>query len=140
MTTTSELPTELSDLLELAVNDARKCAKDPRYVLDMRSWHKPLMGGAACRVCMAGAVMAQDLGVSPDEYMTPDGVAWTRELFAIDNMREGFFERAAWYMGLGMPASIFAKARRCLKGPLKDDRYPWSQYLKAAAVLRKEGW
>ncbi len=60
-----ELPAKLSDLLELAVRDVQKCEAEPaRFKLHMGNWHKPDNG--ACVVCMAGAIMAQTIGV-PDQ-------------------------------------------------------------------------
>src|SRR6187431_2046651 len=97
----SALPNKLSDLLELAVRDAQACEADPRYRLDMSAWHVP-DGVGPCRVCMAGAVMAQTIHLAPSERATlfmgvsqaPAVDESARQLLAINDMRTGDFDDA----------------------------------------------
>ena len=57
----SELPDKPSELIRLALADLRKCEADPRYVIDMAEWHRPVTS-ELCSVCLAGSVMARSLG------------------------------------------------------------------------------
>ena len=57
-----ELPDKLSELIKLAVSDARKLDKLV-YIPEYASWHRPHDG--LCSVCFAGVVMAGTLGCSP---------------------------------------------------------------------------
>ena len=54
----SELPDKPSELIRLALADLRKCEADPRYLIDMAQWHRPVTS-ELCHVCLAGAVMAR---------------------------------------------------------------------------------
>jgi hypothetical protein len=87
-------PRALSEWLELALEDLRKCEQDPRYEIDMSSWHHPAEG--VCLVCLGGAVMAQT-GEVPLErttyphHMTPE---FARILQALDYLRSGDIESA----------------------------------------------
>lgn len=67
------LPNKLSGLLELAVEDAQRCAALPDiYTLDMGNWHygrrMRINGQIHCNVCMAGSVIAQTLKLDPSEH------------------------------------------------------------------------
>lgn len=111
-----ELPNKLSDLLRLAVEDAKKAEASDKYALAMGVWHVPAtvsqyymdkFGKDKCIVCMAGAVMAFSLeaplniplwpdyysGESPDdeEFLLEeeDRASTTRSLLAIDSLRTG---------------------------------------------------
>jgi hypothetical protein len=118
----NQLPDKPSELIRLAVKDMQLCEADPRYKLDMRSWHRPVEG--ACHVCMAGAVMAQTLTLSPyipincslnitgtiDFQMRQLGVEEPSEqlrllnkLRAIDAFREGYLE-AVTLLGIDLSA------------------------------------
>lgn len=61
------LPTQLGELLEIAVKDA-KAFEAAGGVLDMGTWYDRYRHGEPCHACMAGAVMAMTLKVDiPDE-------------------------------------------------------------------------
>lgn len=79
-----------SELLRLAVADVRKCLRSPRYRVDMTDWHSPAPDGV-CEVCIAGAVMAQELDGKPDEALMPDffGKIVGRRLSGLNKLREG---------------------------------------------------
>ncbi len=80
------LPRVMSELLEIALEDLRKCEADPAYDIYMGDWHRPKNG--VCWVCMAGAAMAERLGVSPEEEVSPHKCgAYMPQLAAIDNLR-----------------------------------------------------
>ena len=52
------LPDKPSELLILAMEDIERVEADPRYKIDMGSWHEP---NGKCKVCAAGSVMAKTL-------------------------------------------------------------------------------
>lgn len=89
----STLPDDLPSLIRLAVADLERCEVSEDYVVDMKFWHVP--GGAGtCFVCLAGAVMAQTLGVDAQVDATP---GWSEErckLWALDAVRSGELRRA----------------------------------------------
>lgn len=159
----ADLPDNLSDLLELSVNDAVACDRSRKYALSMGHWHKP---NGVCKVCMAGAVMVQTKGYrggievedpsEMDDIDTDDGERY----LAINNMREGEFEAAADKLGLEIPSEVIKKAEAALgmvDAPpswYKQDgdvempesftkrgaRCTWTQYLHAAKILRANGY
>lgn len=145
---TKRLPTKLSALLRLAVKDAKKIAQKKGYQLDMANWHHPFLG--KCYVCMAGAVIAIDLGAKPtndvDPYNFPPAVK--EALQAIDSMRCGDFEDACLLTQVSEKSLssrkrvAIVKARHLILKDLEQsrgDRALWSTYLKAAKVLGKAG-
>lgn len=88
-------------LLRDAIDDLEIQEKDPRYVIDMGSWHnqarvpdKP--GQRACHQCLAGAVMTQRLGADLKlHYDCNDfGANAKRALHFLDNMRDSGFGHA----------------------------------------------
>ena len=77
-TTTTTLPSLPSALIRLALNDLLACERDSRYAVDMDDWHWPTTddrGRKVCRVCLAGAVMAQTLGLPNDLAIDDDDLA-----------------------------------------------------------------
>ena len=92
----SEPPKRLSDLVELAIKDAR--GLDPDIYEPAESyWHRPSSDGL-CRICLAGAVLAGTLGYSPDLDIDPQKIGddrWERALIALEELRTGFW-RTAW--------------------------------------------
>ena len=101
-------PKKLSDLIGLAVRDARTLDRGT-YIPDCWAWHTPGRNNK-CRVCLAGAVMAGTLRVKAktevvrgtNEYTltTDDGEspvedkAWSTALYAIDSARGGDWAKA----------------------------------------------
>jgi hypothetical protein len=92
-----------SELLELAMNDLEKCEADPRYEISMESWHDP--NGEICKVCLAGAVMAQTCGLPIN--MVSSGLAkdvgedWEKGTDALNAFRMGKINLALRYIGYG---------------------------------------
>ena len=58
------LPKKLWKLLALGVYDMKEIMKNPDYEFYMHEWHEPVKveGRDICKVCMAGAVLANTLG------------------------------------------------------------------------------
>jgi hypothetical protein len=89
---------QLSPLLEIAIPALRQIEKDPRYEVDMSTWHNPLRS-AKCHVCMAGAVLAS-FGTSPLADLLPRETLCTAQLEAIDMLRRGHVRSALYILGL----------------------------------------
>lgn len=97
---TKTLPDTLSGLIDVALTDLRAIEQDKRYVVDMIQWHRP--AGGRCYVCLAGAVMAQELGVALDAYCWPSTVSddLAFKLLALEYLRSGKVRLAMDYMKL----------------------------------------
>lgn len=63
-----KLPDLPSELLTLALADLEAVHRDPRYVVQMHTWHTPDYDKVQCAVCLAGAVIAKSLGALPCQY------------------------------------------------------------------------
>ena len=101
-----EPPERLSDLIELAIEDARKLDRNlyqPNYL----RWH---LGAdreqdaivpvrPVCMICLAGAVMANTLGAERYADCTPDTFdsKWDRALGDLDEVRMGYFNLLEYY-------------------------------------------
>lgn len=129
----TRLPDKLSDLLELAVNDAEAIEKTPGYVLRMGTWHYFERDTNTCMVCMAGAVMARSLGVERDRSV--DLWAYdkdtTEKLARIDDLRTGITRN---YVGLAALTKVFVESRNN-----SSRRASWATYRAAVAKLREAG-
>ena len=72
MSTKQHLPKTPSALIRAALRDLRACEADDRYVVDMDEWHGPATddrGKEVCKVSLAGAVMAQTLGLPREQFI-----------------------------------------------------------------------
>ena len=126
MNRTTPPPTKLSDLIELAIGDARRLDRSV-YVPSWKQWHEPRKPKARdgnapatsetpkCLVYLAGAVIAGTLGYAPEntvdiaepeqakaDTMTVPDVKWKSALWALDWIREGqwtdgFLALHGWY-------------------------------------------
>ncbi len=102
------LPDKLSDLLEVAVQDLKSViAKPEEYVVDMRAWFQT---GKLCRVCLAGSMLTQTVQMSKVDAedfvrLKLSGTEHCRgneiclKLLAVDCVRQGYFDRAMFFMG-----------------------------------------
>lgn len=75
------LPENFSDFVELAVEDLKKCIVDPRYEINIGSWHEPSKYGT-CIVCLGGAVLAQS-------FHMPRHVSF----FSLESIDQGLMNR-----------------------------------------------
>lgn len=148
------LPSKLSDLLELAVNDAQKAAKMPGVELDMTYWQ---VGANAvnktCKVCMAGAVLlcekATNVTTDAPHYKNLMDIADGPTVIAmcrIDAARKGAVLAAtAFNTGFNEPhMGTQFSTYDCLK-PIREDykidqqRASWKAYRQAIRRLRRNG-
>ena len=101
MNNTGGPPEKLSDLIELAITDARALNRET-YVPNHCVWHNPEPNNQ-CSVCLAGAIIARTLGRRPEAKVAAESAeaalndgsepiesrAWRYALHAIDDAREG---------------------------------------------------
>jgi len=84
------LPKTPSKFISMALKDLRKIEKDERYIVDMGNWHYTRNSRGPCYVCLAGAVMARELGSDPGEWRVPGNFPRvTTKLWALDYLRRG---------------------------------------------------
>lgn len=106
MTGETELPNSLPDLIDVAAADMEKVMADPRYKLNMGTWHEGRSFERACVVCLAGSVMACTLKVPVDHtaWLTDFSYDVSRKLSAINDVRLGYIYDA--YRNLGQPPPV----------------------------------
>ena len=112
----SELPDKPSQLIRHAILDLKLIPELPNgddYEIDMHEWHTPIYDTFSerphgCLVCFAGAVMARTLGVSFDEFTTPErfDAATTRKLNALDDFRWGQIDYGLARMEIPHPPEL----------------------------------
>lgn len=104
-----ELPKKPSKLLRLVLEDISKVRKNPKYVLDMGTWHF-FMGGK-CHVCFAGAVISQSLKMNGEYDLDPMSFNSDirKRLYALDSLRLGSIWEAIC-LDLGYSQDSFDKS------------------------------
>jgi len=138
------LPNSVPALTELAVRNSIRCEEQPeKYRLNMGAWVYRQNGSRKIDVCMAGAVMAQTLGVRPKEgeQLSPTLLLdprTRRRIFAVDEVRGGWILQAYRFLDQSPPHGWRAVKDAIQAGygrPCR--RAPWSVYLHAAQTLRR---
>jgi len=139
-----------SDLLRLAVRDARAVSKRPNTQLNMHAiaQNRESYGADVCHVCMAGAVMLKSLGMEPDSKNglrkacadayapgTGEETPFTR----INDLRQGNMCSVVTY-GDARNATVKA-AGAMIRDKVSSVtlRAPWAVYLRAADLLESVG-
>lgn len=129
----SQLPDTLSALILVALADLEAVEKSDTYVVNMGQWHSPSLnagpkGQLQCRVCFAGAVMAQTLGEHPGSYVSigafGDDIG---KLTALDTLRYGDLEAALYEFychGHEKNARLEEKATLIIAAILETGYYP----------------
>lgn len=101
------LPEKLSMAIRVALADLERCEADPRYEIDMGTWHEPVnisvplpevrAPEVECTVCLAGAAIA-GLGYPTSAFVWPKGnISGTRladQMLALDCIMRGLVEEA----------------------------------------------
>ena len=88
----------LADLLRIVVRDMKMVKDDPLYHLNVEVWHEPINPtSGACAVCIAGAVMAGEMGVLRQKDMEPYDfdTKTCGLLLVIDTLRTGWTDSVA---------------------------------------------
>lgn len=99
------LPNKPSELIRVAIRDFREVLRLKKYRINMGTWHQPTPRGKTCQVCLAGAVIARSLAVSPKKEHCPmdrQG-ATSRKLQALNAFRVGSFGAAFHDLGIATP-------------------------------------
>ena len=100
------LPDRPSELLQLALDDLRKCEADPRFVIDMRYWLVAKTN--TCHVCLAGSVMAQSLGANVEFDCSPGSFDrdTLKKLMALNYFRQGCIQLGYESLGRKRPTQV----------------------------------
>jgi len=132
--TTSKLPDTPSALIRVALADLKKCEAMPGYRIDMTTFHTPTSNDV-CLVCLAGAVMAQTLGVMKGGYSTPAHCPEELEkLIALDCFRVGDVEMGLCELGIEAPQDLLELWRGELEfTDYHDDPAQFHQDMEALA-------
>ena len=130
------LPTKISALLSLALDDLQKARKHPDYEINMGYWRKMDFYQGRCLVCLSGALLSFTLKnknycVSPSDF---DDETRNR-LLALDQLRRGNI-----YLGLNK-MGIPCKEGRYWKIPDYQDNPPlfFRRMRRMARKLAAEG-
>ena len=145
MDLTTAPPTKLSDLLEVAIRDARELSEEV-YTPRFWTWHKPLQAEDdsetdKCMICLAGAVIARTLKCSPNANVEAtlagneqagaipiNDRRWLKAIYALDAAREGDWLEAVLQMHGDYPedAGVF-DALGALHEPARPDFTNWKE-------------
>ncbi len=131
------LPDKTSDLIELAVRDAKKAARTPGVEFDMDVFMRVDWDHNTCRVCMAGSILLNTFKVRKHDYMLVLSTDVWHKLWVVNDARVGDIEG-----GETAPQRIAVDAANALITKKYDQdlkRAPWGIYLKAARMLREVG-
>ena len=139
MNLTTPPPAKLSDLLNLAITDARKL-DHARYTPMWMTWHRPRPLDGKCMVCLAGAVIAGTLGCSTGtsidiatsdsadpESTTITDERWRRALWALDSAREGDWLDAFRALHGSHPDGELYDALEALPAPADTEFNDWNR-------------
>ena len=139
MNVTTPPPAKLSDLLDLAVADARRLDR-ARYTPIWMTWHRPNPDSGRCMVCLAGAVIAGTLGCSTEtsiDIATSDSAdpqsttitdkRWRRALWALDSAREGHWLDAFQALHGAYPVGELYDAVEALPEPADPEFNDWDK-------------
>ncbi len=137
MNLTPPPPGKLSDLIELAIADARKLDRT-RYTPMWMTWHRPRTDGK-CMVCLAGSIVAGTLGCPTDvtieiatsesadpESETISDEAWRRALWALDSARDGDWTAAFRALHRAYPDNEVYDALRAVPVPAHTEFNDWN--------------
>ena len=152
------LPNKPSELVELAILDLKAIEQNPNYLIAMDSWHvgsyrdHPNIERPRCLVCLAGAVMAQSLGIETTMTVKPwdpifhSDVTLEGKLAALDSFRNGniyhgitlmcpefddYHSAHALLEKMGMSANIFVPE-------YEEDREEFYQGMEKVIKILKE--
>ena len=107
------LPDKPSELLAKAMRDLKKAEDNPSYEINMEIWHRSYVNKYTynyklCSVCLAGVVMAINLGASPFCNLNPDDykAIIRNKLWALNMFRKGYVKQALKCMKINFPDKL----------------------------------
>lgn len=139
----NKLPNKPSALIRVAIEDLIKCEQDSRYDVNMGIWHGgTYRQGDLCSVCLAGAVMAQELEALPKDDLDPFDFKEINKLLALDAFRVGCISSGLNYMDTDAPPSIpitmevsqYKSSNSYLKDRFKYDMLNMADMLEQAGI------
>ncbi len=138
MDLTTPPPGKLSNLIELAITDARKLDR-ARYTPMWMTWHRPRRTDGKCMVCLAGGVIAGTLGCPTDatidiatgdsadpESETISDAAWSRALWALDSARDGDWTAAFRALHRRLPNNEMYDTLKAIPIPACSEFNTWN--------------
>ena len=147
MNLTTPPPAKLSDLIDLAIADARKLDHG-RYTPVWMTWHRPRPLDGKCMVCLAGAVIAGTLACpadtrvrintgsalslegndsgDPPELITITDEHWHGAMRALDSAREGDWLEAFHALHGEYPEHGLHDAVEALPRPAEGEFRSWN--------------
>ena len=139
MNLTTPPPAKLSDLIELAIADARRLDRT-RYTPMWLTWHRPSPRNGKCMVCLGGAVVAgtlecptdTEIDISTHQDKAPESVAitdetWRHALWALDSSREGDWLEAFRALHGSYPEGELYDALEALSAPADTEFNDWDK-------------
>ena len=144
---TTPPPQKLSDLIELAIADARKLDRYD-YTPTWMTWHRLNPANGKCMVCLAGAVIAGTLecarktiiDIAAKDSVDPRSTTitderWGRALQALDATREGNWNAAFSNLHGRYPAKDLRDALDALPKPCHRLFNSWNRFYAHLASL-----
>ena len=132
-------PGKLSELIELAIADARRIDRRD-YTPAAHAWHDPVPGDP-CEICLAGAVIAATLGCPKDTQIeiscvaseapgtaTVTDTAWQKALWALNDARGGNWPAALRSLGQTPLDEADRKKINRIPGPVRANFRNWTQF------------
>lgn len=160
----TKLPNKVSELIRVAVADAKKVEKNPNYQFNMSVWHNPqtaydlltdrITKTGKCEVCFAGSVIACTLKTKPTIEISPQDFDFDtdKKLALLDEIRCGNIalitndidlEDNFYYLKpiIGKINLTVEKVNELISSKYDENngKAPWSTYLRAATMLEKVG-
>lgn len=126
-----------SELIKLAIKDLEIVESQPElYEIKMSEWHMCRTPDRKCWVCLAGAVMAVTLKVSPDVSTSPFNLEEVEHLLlAINEFRTGYIYSGLKVMNINKLVLKDREITRYADNPTKFK----SQMLEMANDLEAKG-
>lgn len=161
-----KLPSTLSELLRLSLEDIDIVRKNPKYVIDMDNWHFWNYKDNKCYVCLSGAVMSNSLKIDErqcvfdptdlndrnqsDEYLYNHRTVdfektreWVIPLFNLNRLRRGEIWDAILFSGYSVDRFIKSGLpdNVCIPEYTEQNYEEWRQsLLELADQLEKAGF
>ncbi len=139
MNLTTPPPGKLSELIDLAIADARRIDRGD-YLPLASAWHDPVPGHR-CMICLAGAVIAGTLGCPKDTQVeigwaaseTPGTTTitegpWQDALFALNDARAGNWPEALRTLGQTPADEADWQQLYRITKPVSADFHDWPQF------------
>jgi hypothetical protein len=136
------LPDKPSELIRVALADLEKVERDERFSIDMdETYHGHVYGVSGCVVCLAGAVIAQQLAPGHEDcYIQPsdfESGSLRRKLRALNSFRCGNVAAGLSHLRIDRIDMFMRSVDIC---PYEDDSDRFkSDMLKLANILEISG-